>query len=112
MNKTEQDRFYMLLGSRIREHRVNASLKQEALASFLKLSRASIVNIEKGRQRPSIYQIFEIGKVLNVPVSELFPTIEIEEKVTLQWRKIIAKKSTDKEDKAKILGFIEEIQST
>jgi DNA-binding XRE family transcriptional regulator len=112
MNKPGQDRFYTLLGSRIREHRVNANLKQETFAGFLKLSRASIVNIEKGRQRPSIYQIFEIANVLNVQVSDLFPIFEVEEKVNQKWKKIIAQKSTDKESKAKILGFIEEIQSS
>jgi DNA-binding XRE family transcriptional regulator len=111
MIKTEQDRFYMLLGSLIREHRVNANLKQETFASFLKLSRASIVNIEKGRQHPSMHLIFEIANVLNIHVSELLPSFEVEDKVNHQWKKIIANKSKDKESKAKILGFIEEIQS-
>lgn len=111
MVKSEQNKFYMILGSRIREYRVNANLKQETFANFLKLSRASIVNIEKGRQHPPIHLIWDIAKVLNIQVSDLFPQFEVGERVSPQWKKIIAKGSTDKESKVKIFNFIEEIQS-
>lgn len=112
MNKTGQDRFYALLGSRIREKRVNSNMKQEAFASYLNLSRASVVNIEKGRQRPSIYQIFEIANVLKIQVQDLLAPLQFEEKLNGQWKDIIANKSTDKESEVRILNFIDEIQST
>lgn len=111
MIPSEQSKFYAILGSRIREARTQAKLKQETFATFLNLSRASIVNIEKGRQHPPIHLLWDIAKVLNIQVSELFPQFEVGEKVSPQWKKIIAKESTNKETKEKILSFIEEIQS-
>ena len=50
MISAEQNKFYVILGYRIREARIKANLKQETFATFLSLSRASIVNIEKGIQ--------------------------------------------------------------
>lgn len=111
MIQTEQIKFYKILGSRIREARTNAKLKQETFAAFLNLSRASIVNIEKGRQHPPIHLLWDIAKVLNIAVTELLPHFEVGEKVNPQWKKIIAKESASKETKEKILGFIEEIES-
>ncbi|MBA3665825.1 MAG: helix-turn-helix transcriptional regulator [Bacteroidetes bacterium] len=111
MIQAEQSKFYTILGSRIREARITAKLKQETFATFLSLSRASIVNIEKGRQHPPIHLLWDIAKVLNIPVVDLLPQFEVGEKVSPQWKKIIAKESTNKETKEKLLGFIEEIQS-
>lgn len=111
MIKSEQSKFYLALGSSIRQARTKAKLKQETFATFLNLSRASIVNIEKGRQHPPIHLLWDIAKILNIQVSDLLPQFEIGEKVSPQWKKIIAKESTNKEIKEKILGFIEEIES-
>lgn len=111
MIQSEQSKFYVILGLRIREARTKSKLKQETFATFLNLSRASIVNIEKGRQHPPIHLLWDIAKVLNISVSDLLPNFEVGEKVSPQWKKIIAKESTNKETKEKILGFIEEIQS-
>lgn len=110
MIQSEQNKFYLILGTRIREFRIKASLKQETFAIFLKLSRASIVNIEKGRQHPSIHLLLDIAKVLNIHISDLLPQFEVEEKVSPQWKKIIAKETKDKASKEKIFSFIEEIQ--
>lgn len=111
MIQSEQNKFYQILGGRIREARIKATLTQETFANFVKLSRASIVNIEKGRQHPPIHLLWDIAKVLNIQVSDLLPHFEVGEKVNPQWKKIIAKESTDKVSKAKIFNFIEEIQS-
>ncbi len=111
MISAEQNKFYVILGYRIREARIKANLKQETFATFLSLSRASIVNIEKGRQHPPIHLLWDIAKVLNIQVYDLLPQFEVGDKVSSQWKKIIAKESTDKLTKEKILGFIEEIQS-
>lgn len=111
MIKSEQNKFYLILGNRIREARIKATLTQETFANFVKLSRASVVNIEKGRQHPPIHLLWDIAKVLNIQVNDLLPQFEIGEKVNPQWKKIIAKESTDKDSKAKIFNFIEEIQA-
>lgn len=110
MVPSEKTNFYRVLGSKIREARVKANLKQETFASFLDLSRASIVNIEKGRQHPPIHVLWDIAKVLNIQALDLFPQLDISDKVSPQWKKIIAKESSDKKTKEKILNFIEEIE--
>ncbi|MCU0421651.1 MAG: helix-turn-helix domain-containing protein [Bacteroidia bacterium] len=110
MVSTEKTNFYRVLGGKIREARVKANLKQETFASFLDLSRASIVNIEKGRQHPPIHVLWDIAKVLNIQASDLFPQLDVSDKVSPQWKKIIAKESSDKKTKEKILNFIEEIE--
>lgn len=113
MTKAEQKKFYVLLGERIKEARTISGLKQEAFANFLSLSRASIVNIEKGRQRPSIHLLWDIAKVLDIEVSSLLPQFSPSEKLSEEWKKIIAKQSKgDNNTKEKLLGFLEEVQSS
>src|SRR5690348_8027233 len=73
MTKPAQEKFYQLLGNKIRDARKAAGFKQEAFASYLELSRASVVNIEKGRQHPPLHLISDIAKILNVELCSLIP---------------------------------------
>ena len=73
MNSEEQ--FYIELGAKIASVRNDKDISQEVLAEFLKLSRPSIANIEKGRQRPSIITLALIANYLKVSVAELIPSI-------------------------------------
>lgn len=41
-------------------------MSQEELAEKLDLSRASIVNIEKGRQHASLHLLIDLGRIFNV----------------------------------------------
>src|SRR5688572_2915683 len=90
MSESDQKRFYELLGERIRDARTDAKLKQETFASYLNLSRSSIVNIEKGRQHPQIHLLWDIAKILNIEVSEIFPKMPSSEKISPEWSRIIA----------------------
>jgi len=108
----EQSTFYKMLGERIREARVSAGLKQEALAGFLKLSRVSIVNIEKGRQHPPLHLLWDISKLLNIEVTKLLPNIEPQDETPEKWKKLIQKQPIkDEKTQKKLLGFIEEMKS-
>lgn len=73
MNSEEQ--FYIELGAKIASVRNDKDISQEVLAEFLKLSRPSVANIEKGRQRPSIVTLALIANYLKVDVMELLPSI-------------------------------------
>lgn len=75
MIEPETRQFYEHLGARIRQLRRHR-LSQEKLAEAAGLSRASIVNIEGGRQRLLVHNLFEIARVLNVTPSELIAPIE------------------------------------
>jgi transcriptional regulator with XRE-family HTH domain len=67
--------FYKLVGGRIRELR-GSKMSQEALASAASLSRTSIVNIEAGRQRLLLHNLFEISKALGIKASDLLSPLE------------------------------------
>lgn len=102
-----QEKFYQQVGERITLARKGAGMKQDALASFLELSRVSVVNIEKGRQHPSLYQIKEIARILNVSIESLIPDMTTPQtKSTATWQKMINKKVQDKESSEKIMGFV------
>jgi transcriptional regulator with XRE-family HTH domain len=65
---------YRMFGDRVRELRENRSVTQEELARRVQLSRASITNIEKGRQRVLLHQMINIADALDAKPSELMPS--------------------------------------
>ena len=50
-------------------------MTQEDLARATNLSRASICNIEKGKQQPSLSSIRQIAKVLGVDPKEIMSDV-------------------------------------
>lgn len=68
-------KFYIELGVRIASIRNEKKISQEILADFLKLSRPSIANIEKGRQKPSVIVLALIANFLKVEIFDLLPNI-------------------------------------
>ncbi len=72
MTEADKERLHGIIGENIRIAREKACLKQETLANMLDMSRASIINIEKGRQSPPLYLIWEISNVLKVPIQSFF----------------------------------------
>ncbi|MET7499564.1 helix-turn-helix domain-containing protein [Streptomyces microflavus] len=70
---TQNDRFYVTVGDRIRGARIAARLTQADLASRLGLVRSSIANIEAGRQRVPLHTLVAIATALAVEVTELIP---------------------------------------
>lgn len=68
-------KFYEVLGARIREIR-GSKLSQEELARSVKLTRTSIVNIESGRQKLLVHNLFLIAKALDVRPTDLLRPME------------------------------------
>ena len=75
------NKFYVGIGDKIKKVRTKRDYSQDDLAKFLDLTRTSVVNIEKGRQRPPIHTLFEIASFLNVPVEDLFPTVKEKQQI-------------------------------
>lgn len=69
-------RFYEEVGRRLRQARLRAELTQQELADVVELSRASIANIEGGRQPFAVHTLALCARALDVPVSELIPGAE------------------------------------
>ena len=69
----DQDVFNETSGENLRRLRTAARLTQDELASNIGVSRATIANMETGRQAMSAYQSVRIAKALNLPsLDELF----------------------------------------
>ena len=65
--------FYEKIGQKISSLRNKKSIKQDDLAQLLSLSRPSVVNIEKGKQKISVFDLIKISKFLNVELEEIIP---------------------------------------
>lgn len=75
MMEARESILYQQLGNTIRGLRQKHGIKQEDLASQVGLSRASIVNIEKGRHRPQLHILYELATVFQCDVCDLLPLV-------------------------------------
>ena len=73
MNLPDSNTFYSKLGEKIKSIRNSKKISQEQLADQLELTRLSIINLEKGRHKPSIYQLLQIANYLGVTLMALIP---------------------------------------
>jgi transcriptional regulator with XRE-family HTH domain len=67
------DQLYDRLGVLIKSRRKQLSLTQQKLAARLGISRASLANIETGRQKVLVHQLYAFGTALGLPPSDLLP---------------------------------------
>jgi DNA-binding XRE family transcriptional regulator len=76
MENADEEALYRAVGERIRtaRERQPVRLSQDALAKKLEISRASIVNIEAGRQHAPLYLLWKIAKHLDVELLSLIPS--------------------------------------
>ena len=58
--------------NRLEEIRKRRGIKQEDLASALKVSRQTIGSLENGRYNPSIVLAFKIARYFNMAIEEIF----------------------------------------
>ena len=66
----QYDYIYEQIGSTIKNRRKLLKLTQEALASKLFISRASLASIETGRQNVLVHQLYIFAKVLDLELSD------------------------------------------
>lgn len=66
-------RFYEEVGRRLRQARTEAELTQQQLASKVGLSRASVANIEAGRQPFLLHTLNSFAAALEVKPQSLLP---------------------------------------
>lgn len=70
---TDQQAFYAEVGRRIRQTREERGLTQEALAELVSLTRTSITNIEKGRQKILAHTLVDLATALRIAPATLLP---------------------------------------
>lgn len=74
----DQVAFYAEVGRRVRHARERAGLTQDALAGRVSLSRTSVTNIEKGRQKVLLHTLCNLADALGVTPDVLMPEPELE----------------------------------
>jgi len=62
----DADQIYKNLGNRIRSLRKSLGWTQDRLAKAVGISRASLANIEAGRQQVLVHHIFAVAEALNL----------------------------------------------
>jgi transcriptional regulator with XRE-family HTH domain len=70
-------RFYEEVGRRLRRARLDAGLTQQELANQVELSRASIANIEAGRQQFPLHALILFARALDIKPASLIPSTEL-----------------------------------
>lgn len=64
-----------MIKNRIKEYRAKYDMKQEELAKLVGVRRETIGNLEKGKYNPSLVLAWEIARVFDVTIEEIF-TVE------------------------------------
>ena len=64
---------YVAIGENVRHYRTQARMTQLELSREVDLTRASIANLETGRQRILLHTAFDLARALNVSVDSLVP---------------------------------------
>jgi transcriptional regulator with XRE-family HTH domain len=64
---------YVELGRLVRAHRDRVGLSQADLGRRVGLSRTSVTNIERGRQKILVHQLLSLAQALDVGVEALLP---------------------------------------
>ena len=64
-----------MIKNRIEEYRARYDMKQEELAKLVGVRRETIGNLEKGKYNPSLVLAWNIAKVFQVTIEEVF-TVE------------------------------------
>ena len=64
-----------MISNRIKEFRAKYDVKQEERAKLVGVRRETIGNLEKGRYNPSLVLAWNIAKVFNVTIEDIF-TVE------------------------------------
>lgn len=67
---------YRMLGQQIAARRKKLAMTQSKLAEQVRMSRASIANIERGRQNVLVHHLYRFAEALDMPeVAELLPPL-------------------------------------
>lgn len=65
-----------MIKNRMKEFRAKNDMKQEELAKLVGVRRETIGNLEKGRYNPSLVLAWNIAKVFDVTIEEIFTVID------------------------------------
>ena len=115
MPLTDIDGFYRELGENIKTERLKRNINQEELGDYLDLTRTSVINLEKGRHRPSVFQLLQIAEFFEIDYTLLIPDPKREKskrtKISIKNidNMITDQEKIDKPTKATVMNFLTDI---
>lgn len=74
-NRIDLQSFYLRFGDMIRRRRNHLGITQEKLGRHVGLTRASIANIETGRQKVLLHHLYLLAAALELDASALIPEV-------------------------------------
>lgn len=87
---------YALIAARLKELRLTKQISQDKVAEVLGLSRASIINFEKGSQKISLHILYQYCELLGTDVKNILPDADIvSEKKSISADKAVEKVKED-----------------
>jgi transcriptional regulator with XRE-family HTH domain len=102
--------FYREFGDRLRLSRQAKGMSQAEVAPGVGLSRTSVANIERGRQRMSLHLLMEFARILDVEPADLLPPVHPEPEVKPD-RRLRGLSATDQEPFLRIMRRARKEQS-
>lgn len=102
---------YQLISQKLRQRRKEQGFSQENVSQAIGLSRTSIVNFENGRQRLPIHNIYQIARLVDLSIQEVFPTFEELKKVEIKrsnTTEILVFKGKEHEVPSSIAAFVKQ----
>ena len=104
------DAFYIHVGEKVRFQRKKAQMDQETLSRHLNLSRTTIINIEKGRQRLSLEHAWLTANILAISIEDLLPSRET--KTVDDWINEVQKVGVNKQTEKGVIKWISKVKNT
>lgn len=109
----DAESFYYELSERIKTERIKRKITLEKLGDHLGITRSAINNLEKGRSRPSLYQLIRIAELFNMDYTELIPygqktpaprVVPVKKKIRDE--NMVSDKQLDQSEKNVVLNFL------
>jgi transcriptional regulator with XRE-family HTH domain len=101
----ELEPIYKTIGSIIRRRRRRLELPQTKLAAQLGMSRATLANIETGRQRVLVHHLYALASALDMKLSELLPQV-LKVEASKEWTEVPMPSDLKPQQKEQIASLI------
>lgn len=102
---------YRTIGGIVRQKRRRLELPQADLARRLGISRATLANIETGRQRILVHQLYSLAKALDAKLVDLLPPPDMFAQAS-EWAQLPIPSDLKKQQKEQIALLIGSVKST
>ena len=73
----------MIILNKVKQFRIEGNITQEELAAACRVSRQTVIAIEKGNYTPSLLLALQVAEFFKLPVEKVFELKEWYTKVTL-----------------------------